>query len=172
MDFPAGPGPGLLGTRLNLLLDLYDAAVAELYADLGLPGFRPRFTPVVRVVAEAEPCSIRHIADATGVTHSAASQTVARMLKAGLVSTEPGPDARTRLVTLTQRARSLLPTLEAEYAATTAAAIELEGELSTPLNRLLDEVFEALRRRPMGQRIRDADRSLIDRAAIRSGSGK
>jgi DNA-binding MarR family transcriptional regulator len=162
----SGPGPGLLGTRLSLLLELYDAAVAEVYADLGLPGFRPRFTPVVRVIAAAEECSIRDIANATGVTHSAASQTVARMAKVGLVTTEPGQDARTRMVTLTEKARDLLPTLEAEYAATTAAAIELERELSMPLSRLLDEMFEALGRRPMRQRIVDADPTLIERASI------
>src|SRR5215470_10427030 len=121
-----GPGPGVLGTRLGLLLELIDSAVAEVYADLGLDGFRPRFTPVVRVVAAAERCSIRDIAGATGVTHSAASQTVARMVAAGLVTTGPGEDARTRIVTLTDKARELLPTIEAEYAATTAAAIEME----------------------------------------------
>jgi DNA-binding MarR family transcriptional regulator len=163
----SGPGPGLLGTRLSLLLELVDAALAEVYNDLGMPGFRPRFTPAVRVIAAAERCSIRDIAIATGVTHSAASQTVARMAAADLVTTEPGPDARTRVVTLTERARALLPTLEAEYAATTAAASELEAELSMPLSQVLDETFEALRRRPMRQRIADADPSLVERAAVR-----
>ena len=166
MDF-SGPGPGLLGTRLSLLLDLYDAAVAEVYDDLGMPGFRPRFTPAVRVIAAAGHCSIRDIATATGVTHSAASQTVARMAAADLVTIEPGPDARTRVVALTDRARKLLPTLEAEYAATTAAATEMETELSVPLSQVLDEAFEALRRRPMRQRIADADPSLIARASVR-----
>jgi DNA-binding MarR family transcriptional regulator len=155
-----GPGPGLLGTRLSMLLDLIDSALAEVYADLGLPGFRPRFTPVVREVADRGECSIREIADATGVTHSAASQTVARMTQAGLVTTSPGRDGRTRMVTLTELARSLLPTLEAEYAATTAAAAELESELSMPLSALLDEAFEALERRSMRQRIADADPTL------------
>jgi DNA-binding MarR family transcriptional regulator len=155
-----GPGPGLLGTRLSLLLDHIDAALAEVYEDLGLPGFRPRYTPVVRLIAARGGCSIRYIADATGVTHSAASQTVARMARDGLVTAGPGRDGRTRQVTLTERGRSLLPTLESEYAATTAAAVELEAELSTSLSDLLDEVFAALERRPMRQRIADADPTL------------
>lgn len=158
-----GPGPGLLGTRLSHLLELVDAAIGEVYDDIGLPGFRPRFSPVVRIVAAAGNCSIRDIATATGVTHSAASQTVARMAAAGLVTTEPGADARTRIVALTRRAHDLLPTLEAEYAATTAAATELESELSAPLSQILDEAFEALRRRPMRQRIADADPDLSRR---------
>src|SRR5678816_3661983 len=107
----SGPGPGLLGTRLSLLLDHVDSALASVYEDLGLPGFRPRYTPVVRVIAARGGCSIRDIADATGVTHSAASQTVAKMTRDGLVTTGPGRDGRTRLVTLTRRARSLQSTL-------------------------------------------------------------
>jgi DNA-binding MarR family transcriptional regulator len=160
--------PGLLGTRLSRLLDEVDGALAEVYADLGLPGFRPRFTPVVRVIAATGAATIRDIARATGVTHSAASQTVSRMARDGLVTTEPGADARTRVVALTPLARELLPTLEAEYDATTAAAAALEAELSMPLSALLDEVFEALRRRPMRARIADADPTLVERAR-RSG---
>jgi DNA-binding MarR family transcriptional regulator len=163
----SGPGPGLLGTRLSLLLDHIDSALASMYEDLGLPGFRPRYTPVVRVIAARGGCSIRDIADAIGVTHSAASQTVAKMARDGLVTIGPGRDGRTRLVTLTTRARSLLPTLEAEYAATTAAAVELEAELSTPLSDLLDEVFAALERRPMRQRIADADPTLTPPGAAK-----
>ena len=32
----------LLGTRLRHVLETMDGAVAEVYRDLGLPGFRPR----------------------------------------------------------------------------------------------------------------------------------
>jgi DNA-binding MarR family transcriptional regulator len=157
----AGLGPGLLGTRLNQLLDLYDAAVAGVYADLGLAGFRSRFTPVARVLATSGPSSIRDLALATGVTHSAASQTVARMARAGLVTLTAGTDARQRIVSLTPAAERLMPTLEAEFQATTAAAIALDAELSMPLHRLLDEVFDALDRRCMRQRIADAAPDLL-----------
>jgi DNA-binding MarR family transcriptional regulator len=156
-----GPGPALLGTRLNHLLELFDAGIAEVYADLGLAGFRPRFTPVVRMLAAAGPSSIGDIARAIGVTHSAASQTVARMVRARLVATAPGEDARQRIVRLTPLAERLLPTLEAEFVATAAAAVQLECELSAPLSQLIDEVLDALARRPMRQRITDAAPDLI-----------
>ena len=154
-------GPALLGTRMNHLLDLFDAGIAQVYADLGLAGFRPRFTPVVRVLAAAGPMSIRDLAGAIGVTHSAASQTVARMVTAGLLTVAPGDDARQRIVALTPAAERLLPALEAEFAATTAAAVALEAELSAPLSRLVDEALAALRRRPMRQRIADAAPDLL-----------
>jgi DNA-binding MarR family transcriptional regulator len=119
-------------------------------ARVGQPG------PSWATEAAAPDCSIRDIATATGVTHSAASQTVAKMIRAGLVTTSPGTDARTRAVSLTPLAQNLLPTLAVEYAATADAASALEAELSMPLSTLLDEVFEALERRPMRDRVADA----------------
>jgi DNA-binding MarR family transcriptional regulator len=143
----------LLGTRLRHLLELLDGDVAAVYADLGLEGFRPRFTPVVRALAAEGPSSIRDLARLIGVTHSAMSQTVAQLVNAGLAAIAPGADARERIVHLTERAESLLPVLDAESAATTAAAEAFEAELSHPLGALVDEALDALRRRPMRQRI-------------------
>jgi len=158
---PRDCGPGLLGTRLRHLLELMDGDVAAVYADLGLAGFRPRFTPVIRALADAGPSAIRDLARAIGVTHSAASQTVAQMAREDLVMLTPGEDARQRIVTLTRRAEKLLPVLNAEWAATTAAAVEWEAELSFPLSRLVDEAVAALRRRPMRERITAAAPDLI-----------
>ncbi|MEV6422196.1 MarR family transcriptional regulator [Streptomyces sp. NPDC051662] len=158
------PGPELLGTRLRHLLDRLDSGVEAVYTDLGMDGFRPRYTPVARVLAAAPgPCSIRELAQATGVTHSAASQTVAQMAKDGLVVLAPGDDARRRMVRLTPRAEELLPALNAEWEATSAAAAEFEAELPYSLSRLIGEALEALDRRPMRQRI--ADRAALGQGA-------
>jgi DNA-binding MarR family transcriptional regulator len=150
----------VLGTRLRHLLELLDGDVASVYADLGLPGFRPRFTPVIRVIADSGPVPIRELARMVGVTHSAASQTVAEMVKDGLVVTTPGEDARERVVRLTPKAEGLLPVLAAEWEATVKAAAALEAELSVPLSRVIDEALAALRRRPMRRRILDATPDL------------
>lgn len=137
------------------MLDLLDADLAGVYRDLGLDWFRPRFTPVVRVLAQRGPCSVRELADALRVTHSAASQTVARMRADGLVTQEAGADARRRIVHLTARSRAVLPLLEAEWAATEAAAAELESELPHPLSEVLDAMEHALADRPLRDRIAD-----------------
>lgn len=159
------PGPGVLGSRLTMLLELLDGGIAQVYAEIGLPGLRPRFAPVLLVVADDGPCSIRAVATATGVTHSAASQTVAAMVRASLVTTVAGDDARTRMVTLTDDGRRILPALRAEVAATTRAVRELETELSMPLHTLVDEALTALARRPMRDRIAAADPQLLTRHA-------
>jgi DNA-binding MarR family transcriptional regulator len=157
------PGPELLGTRLRHLLTLLDAGVAAVYTDLGLEGLRPRYTPVVRALAASGPSSIQDLARAIGVTHSAASQTVAQLVREELAAVGPGEDARRRIVRLTPKAEALLPVLDAEWEATTAAATAFEAELSFPLSDLIGEALEALHRRPMRQRIADAAPHLIRR---------
>ncbi len=153
-----------LGTRLRHALDLLDGDVAQVYADLGLSGYRPRFSPVVRALVALGPSSIRDLAHATGVTHSAASQTVAQMSRSALVTQEPGADARQRIVRLTDRARSLLPVIDAEWAATGAAVEAMDAELPVPLGEMLAAILRAVERRPMRERIGDAARALGDPA--------
>ncbi|MGW5052291.1 MarR family winged helix-turn-helix transcriptional regulator [Actinokineospora sp. NPDC004072] len=151
-----------LGTRLRHLVEHLETSVASVYDDLGLTWFRPRYTAYLRTL-DAGPRSIKELAEAVGVTHSAASQTVAQMVKDELVALEPGRDARQRIVRLTPAAERLLPVLHAEWAATARAARELEEELSTPLSALIDEVTAALARTPMRERIAAADPELVSR---------
>ncbi|MEU4396562.1 MarR family transcriptional regulator [Kribbella sp. NPDC023855] len=144
---------GAIGTRLRHVLELLDGDVAKVYVDLGVPEYRPRFSPIVRTLVADGPLSIRALATAVGVTHSAASQTVAQLNRSGFVTLERGADARQRIVHLTEKTRDLLPVIEAEWQATTAALAELDEELSVPLGQLLDEVVAAVERRPFHQRI-------------------
>lgn len=160
---PGGPREGTgagslvgLGTLLRHLLDDMDADVASVLADLGTAGFRPRFSPVVRAIVALGPVPIKDIARALGVTHSAASQTVAQMADSGYVELKPGSDARQRVVHLTAKARKLLPAIDAEWAATAAAAAELDAELPFPIAALVPAIAAALERRPFRQRIAES----------------
>ncbi|MGC5334522.1 MarR family winged helix-turn-helix transcriptional regulator [Micromonospora sp. DT62] len=152
----AVPEREALGTLLRHVLDVLDGDVAAVYAERGLPDYRPRFSPPLRVLVAEGPLPIRDLARRVGVTHSAASQTVAQMARAGLVELTAGADARQRIVHLSDRARELLPLIEAEWAATTAAIRELDAELAVPLADVLHGVLAAVRRRPLRQRIADA----------------
>lgn len=159
MDVTA-PHRDALGTLLRHVLDVLDGDVAAVHQRLGLTDYRPRYSPVVRALVADGPLPIRDLAARVGVTHSAASQTVAQMRRAGLVDLSPGADARHRIVTLTDRARALLPAIEAEWAATTTAVRHLDTELPVPLADELYAVLAALRRRPLRDRI--ADTGLLD----------
>ncbi|MCW3844092.1 winged helix-turn-helix domain-containing protein [Micromonospora yasonensis] len=151
----ATPDREALGTLLRHVLELLDADVAAVYADLDLPDYRPRYSPLVRVLLADGPLAIRDLATRVGVTHSAASQTVAQMRRAGLVTLSPGADARQRIVALTDRAHALRPVIEAEWAATTTAMRQLDAELPVPLADELYAVLAALRRRRLRDRIAD-----------------
>lgn len=151
-----------LGPRLRALLESCDADVALALADLGLRDYRTRYSGVVRLLAAEGPSSIGRIAEALGVTHSAASQTVAEMERRGYLALRAGTDARQRLVSLTAKTKRLLPAINAEWDATEAAAAALDAELPYPLSTLIDDLAAALDRRRFRDRIADAAAALPD----------
>jgi DNA-binding MarR family transcriptional regulator len=146
------------------VLETLEADVAGFLADIGLADYRPRYSAAVRALLARGPLPIRDLAAEMGVTHSAASQTVAQMNRAGLVALAPGVDARQRIVSLTEKTRGLLPLIEAEWTATTEASEALEAELPYPLRGVLDAIAEALERKPFRQRIAEtaAARELLE----------
>ena len=148
-------GPEGLGTRMRHVLEILDGDIARFLAGIGLDDYRPRYSPVVRALLARGPLAIRDLAEEMRVTHSAASQTVAQMNRAGFVHVEPGADARQRIVSLTAKTREVLPLIEAEWTATTEATEALEAELPYSLRALLDAIMEALERKPFRERIEE-----------------
>lgn len=144
-----------LGTILRHLIDLLDGDLEQLYAR-EVPGFRPRYTPIVRALLESEPRTIREIAETADITHSAASQTVAKMAQDGWLLSEVGRDAREKQVRLSPRLRQTLPDVQAIWKAATAATTALEGELPAPLGAVAEDAVRALSERPFAERLQDA----------------
>lgn len=141
---------------LRDLLAEAEAEIENVYAARGLHGVRPRYAyPLIRL-AHTGPLTIGELAESLGRTHSAISQTLAGMRREGLIDSEPGEDARTRRITLTERGRSLVPFLEAEWRATERAVAQLDDEVMPhSLSRAVVATVEALRRRSMKDRISD-----------------
>jgi DNA-binding MarR family transcriptional regulator len=145
-----------LGTQLRHVLELMESDIAGVLEDLGLPDYRPRFSPIVRALVALGPMPIRELARAVSVTHSAASQTVAEMNRRGFVTLVPGSDARQRVVHLTDRATQALPSIQAEWDATKAAADQLDAELPFPLSELVPAIAAALERKSFRQRMEES----------------
>lgn len=144
-----------LGTQLRHLIELLDNAVEDVYVTAGLPDYRPRFTPVMRVLASRQQATIGEIAAVAGITQPAATQTVTLMQKKGWLHVEAGADdARRRVVSLSAEGQALLPRLEECWRATNLAAQSLDDELDVPLSRCLAQAIKALSARPFGDRIR------------------
>ena len=153
------PANATLGTLLRHLTETLDGSVQAAYADLAL-NYRPRYTPVLRVLRELGSASIRTISQRAGITHSAVSQTVSQMSRDGLIEMQVGNDARERIVALSPAAMAMLPALETQWAITNAVAQALDSELSMPLSQLLREAIDALERRPFKARMSEAKAGL------------
>lgn len=141
------------------LIDLLDADVEAAYVRAGLD-WRPRYTPVLRALQQEGAMSIRALSRVIGITHSAVSQTVSQMQRDGLVELKPGADARERIVVLSSKAQAMIPALQRQWAATNAAADQLDAELSAPLSKIATEAIEALKLIPFGERIERAAETL------------
>ena len=147
-----------LGSRLRRLLDLLDGDLDAIYAEEA-PGYRPRYTPVMKVLADGKPYAIRDLARICRVSHSAASQTVSRMAVEGFVNHTAGADAREREIRLTANGEALLPRLRERWETADRAALGLEAEIGLPLAEALARAIAALEARPFRDRIRDSARS-------------
>lgn len=147
-----------LGTQLRHLIELLDGAVLQAYVDAGLD-YRPRYTPVMRVLAQQPSATIGQLAGLAGITQPAATQTVALMKKEGiLLVVAGGEDGRQRVVRLSPQGEQLLPRLQACWQATRNAADSLDAELDYPLSDCLAQAIAALGQRSFGARIEEANK--------------
>lgn len=138
---------------LRVLLDAMDRDIARLYEERGVDGIRPRFAmPLIRLGRHGA-MTIRELADAFDVTHSAMSQTVSALRRGGLVRSTPGAAARTREVALTERSHDVVAFLEAEWLATEQAVGELEAESPYALSQVVRDLEAALVRRSFHDRV-------------------
>jgi DNA-binding MarR family transcriptional regulator len=138
---------------LHAVLGDLDRGISDAYTQLGIEGVRPRFSMSLMFLDTAGPMTIRRLAEECGVTHSAMSQSVTQMRSAGLVTSTPGRDARSRLVALTRDGRRVVPVLRAEWDATEAAIAELEDELPYPPSQVAADLRQAVERRPFTERV-------------------
>lgn len=144
-----------LGTLLRSLLDALDPAVADAYAAADLD-YKPRFTPVIRALARHGPMRIKDIAEGSGLSHSAVSQTVSALAAGKWIKLEAGADGRERIVHLTQYASARLAALEKQWKITAMAAASLTDDIGLPLEEVLRKALEALQKKSFAARLEEA----------------
>lgn len=130
-----------------------DDEIARVYADNGIPDLKPTWAMEIIRLYVRGPMTIAELARSVERTHSAMSQKVAAMRAAGWLETSPGPDARSKKVTLTPKAERIAAKLAAEWRATEASITELEAEIPYPLTRVADDIAAALARKGFHDRI-------------------
>jgi DNA-binding MarR family transcriptional regulator len=130
-----------------------DDEIARVYAENGIPDLKPTWAMEIIRLHVRGPMTIAELARSVERTHSAMSQKVAAMRAAGWLETSPGPDARSKKVTLTPKAERIAARLAAEWRATEASITELEAEIPYPLTRVADDIAAALARQSFHDRI-------------------
>lgn len=145
--------PHSILSPVSALLREIDDTIADLYRAHDVAGVRPRFSMALIALADHGPMTIKVLARACRVTHAAMSQSVKAMKAAALVETNPGQDARSVLVRLTERGHSVIPFLMAEWNATEAMIAELEAELPYPLTKVIEDIRVKLATRSLRERL-------------------
>lgn len=153
MDRPADPTVQGNWRPMRLLQAAMDADIARAYAAAGITGLKPSMVMELLRLHASGPMTITELAESVGRTHSALSQKVSAMRRAGWVETVPGEDARTKKIILTEKSRAIVGRLAAEWRATEAACAELDAELAVSLHRYVAELEQALARRGFHDRI-------------------
>jgi DNA-binding MarR family transcriptional regulator len=138
---------------LRLLQEAMSDDIARLYAEAQFEGMKTNWVMELLRLHYAGPMTITELAESVERTHSAMSQKVAAMRAAGWVRTSAGPDARSKKVTLTDKATAIVGLLAAEWRATEAASVELEAEIPYPLSQVVTDMEAALRRKSFHDRI-------------------
>ncbi|MBB2892892.1 MarR family winged helix-turn-helix transcriptional regulator [Flexivirga oryzae] len=137
------------------LLHTMDQDIERLYTSRGKT-IRSRFVGPLITLSRRGPLTVKELASAQEVSHSGMSQTVASMAKAGLVRSEPGEDARSRIVTLTEEANDLIPLLRAEWRSTESVVRALDEEIAHPIMQAVDAIKAALAKQPFAERLEEA----------------
>lgn len=150
------------GTQVRRLLELLDGDVVKFYEQAGLD-YRPRYTPVMRLLLREGAMTVGELANRSGLTQPAVSQTLREMKKADLVVDAKSEDRRQRRIALSAHGESLREMLEGQWAATREAAASLDEGLAYPLSELLAEAIESLEADPFADRIRRALKTEEDK---------
>jgi DNA-binding MarR family transcriptional regulator len=139
---------------LRLLLARMDADIARIYREAEIVGVKPSFVMELLRLDSLGPATITELARSVGRTHSATSQKVSAMRRAGLVRTKAGDDARSKTVVLTAKAKRIIGRLAAEWRATEAALADLEAELPYPLSTVVSDIEAALQQTSFYDRVK------------------
>lgn len=138
---------------LRLLQQELDDEIARVYAEARIEGLKTSWVMELLRLHYSGPMTITELAESVQRTHSAMSQKVTAMRKAGWVRTTTGTDARSKKIELTAKATAIIGQLAAEWRATEAAVLDIAAELPFSLNDYISAVEKARHRKSFHDRI-------------------
>ncbi|GAB3491265.1 MarR family winged helix-turn-helix transcriptional regulator [Flexivirga lutea] len=153
------PEPDLLDSSyyrpLFQLLHAMDQDIEAVYASRGRAVGSRSVGPLISLSRNG-PMTVKELAIDREVSHSAMSQTVAGLTRDGYVRSDPGTDARTRVISLTPEGEELIPLLRAEWRSTEAVLRGLDDQSPHPIMQAVDALAAALADKPFRERLEES----------------
>lgn len=153
-------GKMAMGSRLRRLAEAFTDENRAVYIQNGIP-MEPRWFPVLyalwKKTDETKPTlNTSEIAEWIGHSHASVSQIVKEMTKNDMLETvKSETDARCSQLSLSEKARSILPALENQLADVEAAVEQLQRESQFDLFRAITEMEYLLEKKSLVDRIRE-----------------
>lgn len=153
-------GKMAMGSRLRRLAEAFTDENRAVYVQNGIP-MEPRWFPVLYALWKktdgAKPTlTTTEIAEWIGHSHASVSQIVKEMTKNEMLETvKSETDARCSQLSLSAKARSILPALENQLADVEAAVEQLQRESQFDLFRAITEMEYLLEKKSLVNRIRE-----------------
>ncbi|MFN9975612.1 MAG: MarR family winged helix-turn-helix transcriptional regulator, partial [Phycisphaerae bacterium] len=152
-DFLSALGYLALGSRLRRLSDDLMGDAARFYK-LHDVSFSPKWFGLFRLLIEQPNLSIGEAASQLGLTHPAISQMAKELAEVGLLTSKTdAKDERRRTIELTKKGRDLAAKMEPVWAAIEEASRELSEDAGLDIIAKLEKLEQAMRERPMIDRI-------------------
>ena len=142
-----------LGSRLRRLSQNLLADVDRAYAATGSE-FRARLFPIIYALHRNHgPMTVGELTSISGFTQPATSQTISQLVKAGLVATSTGHDARERQVSLTEAGQRMVDEVQPFWRQIKQAVDGLLAEVEPDFLTALAGVEAAMDRETLFDRI-------------------
>ncbi len=127
--------------------------VGRVYKEQGLD-FEPKWFLIFYQLSRQQAMSVTELAREVGITYPAVNQLAAEMARAELVDSMSDPkDKRKRLISLTEKGRSLMTSIRPLWKVIETSTSELLSELDCNFLQIIGQIEDALEDKSMHQRV-------------------
>lgn len=147
-----------IGTRCRRNFETLSNEMDKIYKDEGVD-MSVREFPVVYCLHYKGPVSIAEIQKLTGLSHSAISQTVKKLVTRDVLSLRQGLDARSKIIEFTKKGAALVKKLKPVWQTSTSAMIGVLEESETNILDAFADFEGALTRKPFTQRYNESKKT-------------
>lgn len=140
-----------IGTRCRRIYEHLSLEMDTLYRSEGLD-MSVREFPIIYSIVKKGPLSLAEIQGLSGLSHSAVSQTVKKLVTKNLLSLKPGNDARSKIVDFTDQGQRLVKALKPIWETCSAAMNSVLDECDTNILSAFSDYETALSRKSFTQR--------------------